>query len=117
MKKYYVYMFKNNLGEIIYIGQTKDLDIRMKEHFIGDGYLKDDIYTDVCCIEYIILDSPVLMNIAEIHYINLYKPKYNIKYKHPVEYDGKAFDDSGFKIHYYNLWYIVKQNTWHILKK
>ena len=71
MKKYYVYMFKNNLGEIIYIGQTKDLDRRMKEHFIGDGYLKDDIYTDVCCIEYIILDSPVLMNIAAVSYTHL----------------------------------------------
>ena len=42
----YVYIFKNYYDEIIYVGKTKNIKNRMKQHFTG-GHLPEECYEQV----------------------------------------------------------------------
>lgn len=65
MDKYYVYRFKNTDGFIVYVGKTKNLKQRFKQH----EHLTEDVNT----IEYIECSSEADMMWKEIYYINLFK--------------------------------------------
>lgn len=73
---YYIYRFKNELDEIIYIGKTININKRIKKHF-SYGHLPYECYDSVVKIEYMRCKHEAEMNIKEIYYINKYKPKYN----------------------------------------
>ena len=75
----YVYRFLNKYDEIIYIGKTENLVIRLNNHF-SNGHLPQECYDETVKIEFLAMISTVLMDIKEIYYINLYKPKYNTEY-------------------------------------
>lgn len=65
MDKYYVYRLKNTDGFIVYVGKTKNLKQRFKQH----EHLTEDVKT----IEYIECSSEADMTWKEIYYINLFK--------------------------------------------
>lgn len=75
-KMYYVYRFINKNGAIIYVGKTNDLDNRIYTH-INDGHLPLECYSQVYKIQYLIFKTKVDMDIAELYFINKFKPLYN----------------------------------------
>lgn len=79
-KKYYIYKFLNENNEVIYVGQTIDMNKRMYQHKTYN-YKNYDLYNDVYKIRYAEVESDYHMNIYEIHYICKYNPKYNIQFK------------------------------------
>lgn len=72
----YVYRFLDIDGNVIYVGKTEKLMQRIRSHF-SCGHLPKKCYEETCKIQYICMKSIVLMDIKELYYINLYKPKYN----------------------------------------
>lgn len=76
-EKYYVYRFINNENSIIYVGRTVNLHNRMNQHFGGKGHLPEQAYNEVDKVEYCVLDSEISMVMAELYFINKFKPKHN----------------------------------------
>jgi len=73
----YVYYFENINKEIIYVGQTKDIETRIKTHFGGSGHLNKECYNETCNVYYSELQSINEAKMYEIYYIAKFKPKYN----------------------------------------
>lgn len=83
-----VYIMKNSLGEIIYIGKAKVLRNRVRQYFRKTGL---DIKTkmmvsNVTEFEYIVTNTEIESLILEQNMIKEYLPKYNINLK-----DDKRF--------------------------
>ena len=78
-----VYRFLDKDEKIIYVGKTKQLNNRMRGH----KHLPDTCYKECRWIEYIQFKNESEMGIAEIYFINKYKPKYNKKDK----WSGKVY--------------------------
>lgn len=83
-----VYIMKNNLGNIIYVGKAKNLRNRLRQYFRDTitnrkvQAMVENIYE----FEYIIVDTEVESLILEQNLIKKYMPKYNILLK-----DDKQF--------------------------
>lgn len=78
----YVYIFKNYYDEIIYVGKTKNIKNRMKQHFT-DGHLPEECYEQVKHIFY--ADTGISQydtEIIETLLIDQYKPIYNTEKKY-----------------------------------
>jgi predicted GIY-YIG superfamily endonuclease len=73
----YVYYFENINKEIIYVGQTKDIETRMRTHFGSSGHLNPQCYNETCNVYYSELKSLNEAKMYEIYYIAQFKPKYN----------------------------------------
>ena len=81
-RKGYVYRFLGEKNEVLYVGKTTNMKIRMNDHFHNkNNHLrkmgKDDLYDKVCKIEYITCKDEFTALQKELYYINLYKPRYN----------------------------------------
>lgn len=76
--KNYIYRFKNQKEEVIYIGKTIDIDSRINKH----SHLDRKCYDEVRIIEYITLNTIDDMDLAKRYLIAKYKPKYNKTYKY-----------------------------------
>jgi hypothetical protein len=74
--RFYIYRFKNNDDEIIYVGKTGNIKYRMNQHFTA-GHLPKECYDAVKEIEFVKLSSNTEMDIYETYFINKYNPKYN----------------------------------------
>lgn len=70
---YYVYRLLDKENNILYIGKTKNLESRIRNHEIA-GHLKNSIYSRVLYVDYMAFDTKSDMNITEIYLINKYKP-------------------------------------------
>lgn len=78
-KAFYVYKLLNTDKEIIYIGKTHDLKMRLKKY-------KQEKYSavppnEIDKIEYVVLDNECDHNLLEAYLIDYYKPKYNTDMK------------------------------------
>lgn len=78
MQKFYVYRFKNEENEIIYVGKTKNLEQRIRTHFGKQGHLPKECYEEVRKIEFLVFEKESLMGIKELYYIAKFQPKYNV---------------------------------------
>lgn len=116
-----VYFIYNKNKELLYVGESVNLNIRIKEHFSGRTNTWD-IYHNFKYIKYIEIVDITLLSIYETYYINLYKPKlnlskvfsykserynpkYNIKFsefvnlEHMIRYEiAKIFVEKKFKV-------------------
>lgn len=84
-----VYLMKNNLGEIIYVGKAKILKNRVRQYFQKSQKHSEKVKAMVKNIEefeYIITDSEMEALILECNLIKKYKPKYNILLKDDKHY-------------------------------
>ena len=94
--KYCVYRFINNKGDIIYIGKSKRIVTRLtKEHFTKNGHLPSDCYNQTVKVEICMFKTEADMMIAELYFINIYKPYYNTDSKtvDSVTVSINGFDD------------------------
>lgn len=73
---YFIYRFIDESGSILYIGRTKDLKVRLCQHY-KNGHLDPACYELTKRIEYIELSNESEMHVLEIYFINKYKPPYN----------------------------------------
>jgi hypothetical protein len=114
----YVYRFLNQEDEIIYVGKTENLKIRIKQH-LDEGHLPKECYDEVRKIEFIKLYNQYESTIYEVYYINTYQPKYNIEYKYEegcvtIELPKKEWNIYKIKI---NGWYEFKDTNIELKEK
>ena len=79
-----VYLMKNSLGEVIYVGKDKILKNRVKSYFQNSKNHSEKVRVMVKHIaefEYIVTDSEMEALILECNLIKKYSPRYNILLK------------------------------------
>ncbi|WP_300382237.1 excinuclease ABC subunit UvrC [Clostridium sp.] len=79
-----VYIMKNNLGEIIYVGKAKILKNRVKSYFRNSKNQREKVKAmvkNIAEFEYIVTDSEMEALILECNLIKKHSPKYNIALK------------------------------------
>ncbi|MDP4178585.1 MAG: excinuclease ABC subunit UvrC [Bacillota bacterium] len=84
-----VYLMKNALGEIIYVGKAKILKNRVKQYFQNSKNHTDKVKAmvkNIAEFEYIITDSEMEALILECNLIKKYRPRYNILLKDDKHY-------------------------------
>lgn len=72
----FVYKFLDYDNEIIYIGKTKNLKVRMKQHFLR-GHLPQECYQNVSRIFFCEINGQTNTEMMETYLINKYHPFYN----------------------------------------
>lgn len=83
-----VYLMKNELGEIIYVGKAVNLKNRVRQYFKGGNHPPKVrvMVSNISDFEYIITNSELEALILECNLIKKYKPKYNILLKDDKQY-------------------------------
>ncbi|SHJ94742.1 Excinuclease ABC subunit C [Hathewaya proteolytica DSM 3090] len=79
-----VYLMKNDLGEIIYVGKAKNLKNRVRQYFQhskNKSQKVKNMVQNISEFEYIVTDSEMEALILECNLIKKYNPKYNILLK------------------------------------
>ena len=79
-----VYLMKNSLGEVIYVGKAKVLKNRVKSYFQNSKNHSEKVRVmvkNIAEFEYIITDSEMEALILECNLIKKHSPKYNILLK------------------------------------
>lgn len=87
-----IYRFLNFNEDVIYVGKTERIEHRINSHISKSSHLPTKCYEEIYKIQFMALSSTVLMDIKEMYYINLYKPKYNSNHL----YNEEAFIISDF---------------------
>ncbi|KGM97650.1 excinuclease ABC subunit C [Clostridium novyi A str. 4552] len=84
-----VYLMKNSLGEVIYVGKAKVLKNRVRQYFQNSkshGSKVRAMVKNIAEFEYIITDSEMEALILESNLIKKYRPRYNILLKDDKHY-------------------------------
>lgn len=79
-----VYLMKNALGEVIYVGKAKILKNRVRQYFQNSKNHSEKVKAmvkNIAEFEYIVTDSEMEALILECNLIKKYSPKYNISLK------------------------------------
>ncbi|MDQ0150741.1 excinuclease ABC subunit C [Eubacterium multiforme] len=79
-----VYLMKNSLGEIIYVGKAKILKNRVRQYFRNSKNHSEKVRAmvkNIAEFEYIVTDSEMEALILECNLIKKHTPKYNIALK------------------------------------
>jgi len=81
------YIYKNNLGEIIYVGKAISLRNLVRSYFSGEHDFKTrQLVKNIAHIEWIVVDSELEALILEMNLIKKHRPRYNIKLKDDKRY-------------------------------
>ena len=84
-----VYLMRNNLGEIIYVGKAKILKNRVRQYFKSSKNHSVKVMAmvkNIAEFEYIVTDSEMEALILECNLIKKYSPRYNILLKDDKHY-------------------------------
>ncbi|MTK11038.1 MAG: excinuclease ABC subunit UvrC [Clostridiaceae bacterium] len=84
-----VYLMKNSLGEIIYVGKAKVLKNRVRQYFQSSKNHSEKVKAmvkNIAEFEYIVTDSEMEALILECNLIKKYRPRYNILLKDDKHY-------------------------------
>ena len=84
-----VYQFKNNIGEIIYIGKAKNLRTRVRSYFQTNKYQtpkNQSMIKRIIDLDWIVVSTEVEALLTEANLVKEHKPHYNINLK-----DDKSF--------------------------
>ena len=84
-----VYQFKNNAGEIIYIGKAKNLRSRVRSYFRKNKYQtpkNQSMMKRITDLDWIVVSTEVEALLTEANLVKEHKPHYNINLK-----DDKSF--------------------------
>ncbi len=79
-----VYIMKNSLGEVIYVGKAKVLKNRVRQYFQNSKNHSEKVRAmvkNIAEFEYIVTDSEMEALILECNIIKKYSPRYNIALK------------------------------------
>lgn len=82
-----IYFFKNDRGEVIYIGKARSLRDRVRSYFLPSPDLKvQNILSETADIDYLLVSSEKEASFIENNYIQFYQPRFNLRLK-----DDKSF--------------------------
>ena len=84
-----VYQFKNDVGEIIYIGKAKNLRTRVRSYFQKNKYQtpkNQSMIKRITDLDWIVVSTEVEALLTEANLVKEHKPHYNINLK-----DDKSF--------------------------
>lgn len=85
-----IYMMKNNVGEVIYVGKAKNLKNRVHSYFTASSQKSSEKVRNMVMhikeFEYIITDSEKEALLLECNLIKKFRPKYNILLKDDKSY-------------------------------
>ncbi|BDV02533.1 MAG: UvrABC system protein C [Candidatus Hepatoplasma vulgare] len=86
------YLWKDESGEIIYVGKAKKLRNRMKQYFnLNQNPKTKMLVKHISDFEYVLVPSEIDALLVELNLINKYSPKYNIKLKETKTYPYLLF--------------------------
>ena len=81
------YLYKDNIGETIYVGKAKNLKNRVKSYFTGTHNKKTQtLVSKIEDLEYIIVNSEKEALLLENNLIKKYRPYFNIRLKDDKSY-------------------------------
>lgn len=76
-RRFYIYKMYDENEELLYIGKTTNIEARINQHFSKDTIEKQTWKEDVAYIDYYEFKTKVDMDIMELYYIALERPKHN----------------------------------------
>jgi excinuclease ABC subunit C len=91
------YIYKDNKGNILYIGKANELRSRVKSYFLKNADLLPRIkimVSKISDVEFITVDSEVEALVLETNLIHKYRPKYNSDKKDDKNYQYLKFLNS-----------------------
>lgn len=82
------YLFKNNLGRIVYVGKAKNLKNRVGWYFKSDNQTGKTkiLVSQIVDVEFIVTDTELEALLLEAELIRKHQPKYNIELKSGTRY-------------------------------
>ncbi|MCL4459831.1 MAG: excinuclease ABC subunit UvrC [Chloroflexi bacterium] len=83
-----VYLFKNERGEVLYVGKASKLRNRVRSYFQSQGQsLKNRLMIpQIADYEFIVTDSDLEALILECNFIKRHRPKYNVRLRDDKNY-------------------------------
>ena len=82
-----VYLMKNQIGRIIYIGKAKNLKLRVRSYFLKDKSFKNIFLVPLIHkVDYILTGTEVEAYLLEANLVKKHKPRYNIRLKDDKSY-------------------------------
>ena len=84
-----VYLFKDSVGGVIYVGKAISLRLRIRSYLTGAGPLSPKLkalQAQMCDIDYIVTDSEVEALVLECNLIKEYRPRYNVNLRDDKDY-------------------------------
>ena len=84
-----VYLMKNKMGKIIYIGKASNLKKRVTSYFTKDSSLSPRIermVRKIDNIDFIVTETEIDALILEANLIKLHRPEYNVKFRDDKKY-------------------------------
>ena len=76
-RNFYIYKMYSQDNELLYIGKTTNIESRINQHFTKDMIKNQPWKENVSYIDYYEFKTKVDMDIMELYYIALERPKYN----------------------------------------
>ena len=84
-----VYIYKNSIGKIIYIGKAVNLKKRVSQYFQSDhalGYKTSHLVSEIADISFHVVNSEIEALVLESSLIKQYRPKFNSQLKDDKSY-------------------------------
>jgi len=79
-----VYMFRDNGGNVIYVGKAKNLRTRVRSYFYGDGRRSvAQMLRDLTSIDFIVCNTELEAEVTELRMIHANAPRYNRRSRPP----------------------------------
>ena len=74
------YLYRNEVGDVIYVGKSKSLKKRVNSYFKGAHDVKTTLLvSEIFDLEFVVTSSELEALVLELNLIKQYTPKYNIK--------------------------------------
>jgi len=78
-----VYLMKDALGRVIYVGKAASLRSRVRQYFQDSGYLENPriqhLMSKIADFDYVATDNEVEALILEVNLIKRHRPPYNVR--------------------------------------
>lgn len=101
-KGFYVYLYYDINGNLLYLGRTVNLDQRFREHFYGNKQNEHEYINKVSSIQYVEFPTESEMLAFEAFGIDNYKPLFNKKIEN-INYSMYNFNNIYLKQYIYGF--------------
>lgn len=82
-----VYLFKDALGRVVYVGKAKSLRARLSNYFASDLHPRTAAMVEAAAeLEWIITENEVEALHLEVNLIKQHRPRYNVRYRDDKSY-------------------------------
>ena len=80
-----VYFFRNEIGEVIYVGKAKNIALRVRNHFSSKLKFERELCRNTYSVDFEETGSETIALLLETHYINQLKPTENTMQKDIID--------------------------------